>query len=141
MQECWVSKMKGKSVAHLAKVVILLAASLGALSLIMPSAGAEGRRTSSERDAPLAHITLEPSNPIIFGANLTQTLIVTGKYSDGSLRDLTRQASFTSSDPAVATIDLSGTVKAINNGQAWITAKVAPLTAPPALPLHLAHHQ
>src|SRR5262245_10443600 len=138
MQECWVSKMKGKSVAHLAKVVILLAASLGALSLIMPSAGAEGRRLTSEHDATLAHIILEPSNPIIFGANLTQTLIVTGKYSDGSLRDLTRQASFTSSDPAVATIDLSGTVRAIKNGQAWITAKVGRLSARQAVRVRLA---
>src|SRR5262245_49046139 len=138
MQECWVSKMKGKSVTHLAKVVILLAASLGALSLIMPGAGAEGRRSSSERDATLAHITLEPSNPIIFGANLTQTLIVTGKYSDGSLRDLTRQASFTSSDPAVATVDPSGMVKAIKNGQAWIIAKVGRFSARQSIRVQLA---
>src|SRR5262249_773684 len=107
-------------------------------SLMMPGTGAEGRRLTSEHDATLARVTIEPSNPIIFGANLTQTLIVTGKYSDGSLRDLTRQASFTSSDPAVAAVDPSGTVKAIKNGLAWITAKVGRLSARQAIRVQLA---
>ncbi len=122
----------------LKKIVILVAASLGALSLMMPGTGAKGRRTSSERDATLVRVVLEPSNPLIFGAQLTQTLIVTGKYTDGSLRDLTRQASFTSSDPAVATVDPSGTVKAIKNGQAWITAKVGRLSARQTIRVQLA---
>jgi len=130
--------MNGKGVAHLAKIAILLAASLGASSLMMTSTGAKGRRSSSERDATLARVMLEPSNPIIFGANLTQTLIVSGKYSDGSLRDLTRQASFKSSDPAVATVDPSGTVKAIKNGLAWITAKVGRLSVREAIRVQLA---
>src|SRR5262245_48333806 len=129
MQRQWPSRMNSKGVAHLAKIAIVLAASLGAKSLMMPGAGAEGRRPSSERNAALARLALEPSNPIIFDSRLTQTLIVTGKYTDGSLRDLTRQASFTSSDPAVATVDPSGTVKAITNGLAWITAKVGRLSA------------
>jgi hypothetical protein len=113
MQKHWVSKM-----------IILLAASPWALNLLIHDTGAQGRRLSSQNDATLVRIMLEPSNPLIFGAHLTQTLIVTGKYSDGSLRDLTRQAAFKSTDPAVATVDPSGTVKAIKNGQAWITAKV-----------------
>jgi len=130
--------MNGKGVAHLAKIAILLAASLGALSLMMTSTGAKGGRPYGERDATLVRVMLEPSNPIIFGANLTQTLIVSGKYSDGSLRDLTRQASFKSSDPAVATVDPSGTVKAIKNGLAWITAKVGRLSVREAIRIQLA---
>ena len=143
----WLSKMNGKGVGRLAKIAILLAASLGALSLVMSSSGAKGRRTSGESDASLAsdasltRVVLEPSNPIIFGANLTQTLIVTGKYTDGSLRDITRQASFTSSDPAVATVDPSGTVKSINNGVTWITAKVGRLSARQAIRVQLADHK
>jgi hypothetical protein len=125
--------MNGKSVAHLAKMTILLAASFAALNLILPDTGAKARN-----EATLARVELEPSNPIIFGANLTQTLIVTGKYSDGSLRDLTRQATFTSSDPAVATVDSKGTVKAIKNGQVWITAKVGRLSAREAIRVQLA---
>jgi hypothetical protein len=130
--------MNGKGVAHLAKIAILLAASLGALSQMMTSTGAKGGRPYGEREATLVRVMLEPSNPIIFGANLTQTLIVSGKYSDGSLRDLTRQASFKSSDPAVATVDPSGTVKAIKNGLAWITAKVGRLSVREAIRVQLA---
>jgi len=129
--------MNGKGVAHLVKIAILLAASLGALCLMMPGAGAKGRRPFSDRDATLARVMLEPSNQLIFGAKLTQTLIVTGKYTDGSLRDLTRQATFTSSDPTVATVDPSGTVKAIKNGMAWITAKVGRLSARQAVRVQL----
>ena len=124
MRRHGLSKMNGQGVARLAKMTILLAASIGALSLMMPSTQAQRQKPSSDHDATLVSVSLEPSTPTIFGANLTQTLIVTGKYSDGSLRDLTRQATFTSSDPAVATVDPSGIVKAIKNGQAWITAKV-----------------
>jgi hypothetical protein len=132
------SKMNGKGVSRLAKMAILLAASLGALSLMMPGTGAKERRPSGERDAILVRVVLEPEHPLIFGAQLTQTLIVTGKYADGSLRDLTREASFTSSDPAVATVDPSGTVKAIKNGHAWITAKVGRVSARQAIRVQLA---
>ena len=113
MQKHWVSKM-----------VILLAAFPWAMSVLIHGTGAQGRRLSSQNDATLVRIMFEPSNPLIFSVHFTQTLIVTGTYSDGSLRDLTRQAAFESTDPAVATVDPSGTVKAIKNGQAFITAKV-----------------
>src|SRR5262245_26624732 len=133
----WVSKTNRKGVAHLAKMVILVAAFLSALSL-MPGIGAKERSPSSKHEASLVRIVLEPSNPLMFGANLTQTLIVTGKYTDGSLRDLTRQASFTSSDPAIVTVDPSGTVRAIKNGMASITAKVGRLSAHQTIRVQLA---
>src|SRR5262245_10536533 len=115
----WVSKTNVKGIV--AKMVILVAVSIAALSQLMPVTGAKMRSSSSEREASLMRIMLEPSKPLIFGAHLVQTLIVTGKYSDGSLRDLTRQATFRSSNPAVATVDSNGTVKAIKNGMGWIT--------------------
>src|SRR5262249_30242540 len=99
------------------------------------------QRPSSQHGATLVSVVFEPSNPLIFGAHLTQTLIVTGKYTDGSLRDLTRQASFASSDPAVATVDASATVKAIKNGQAWITAKVGRFGARQSIRVQLAEQK
>jgi hypothetical protein len=127
MQKHWVSKM-----------VILLAASLWALNLLVPGTEAKEQHLSGKRDAKLTQIYIEPLNPSIFGAGLTQTLIVTGKYADGSLQDLTRQASFTSSDPAVATVDASGMVKAIKNGQTWITANVGRSSARQAISVQFA---
>lgn len=138
MQQHWVGKMTGKGVNHLIKMVTLLAASLWALSLMIPGTGAEGRSPSGKHDATLMHIYIEPLTPLIFGANPTRTLIVTGKYADGSLRDLTRQASFTSSDQAVATVDPGGRVKAIKNGLTWITAKVGRLSTRQAVRVRLA---
>jgi Protein of unknown function (DUF1553)/Protein of unknown function (DUF1549)/Bacterial Ig-like domain (group 2) len=138
MLQHWASKMNVKVASRLAKMVILLAASLGALSLMMPGTGAKERISSGERDATLVSITLEPEHPLILGAQLTQTLIVTGKYTDGSLRDLTRHASFASSDSAVATVDPSGMVKAIKNGRAWITAKVGRVRARRAIRVQFA---
>ncbi len=133
-----VSKLNGKGVSHLVKMVILLTASIGAFSLIIPVTGAKGQRSSSGSGATLVRLSLEPEQALIFGAQLTQTLIVTGKYADGSLRDLTREASFTSSDPAVATVDASGTVKAIKNGLVWIIAKVGRLSARQSIRVKLA---
>lgn len=127
MQKHWVIKM-----------AVILAASLWALSTMIPGTGAEERNSTG---ANLMQIYIEPLNTSIFGANLTQTLIVTGKYADGSLRDLTRQASFTSSDPAVATVDASGVAKAIQNGQTWITAKVGRLSARQSISVQHAERQ
>lgn len=125
----------------LSKLVILLAASLWALSLIVPGTRAKERSPSGKQDANLMHIYIEPPAASIYGANLTQTLIITGKYRDGSLRDLTRQASFTSSEPTVATVDAKGTVKAIKNGLTWITAKVGRLSSRKEIRVQLADRQ
>jgi uncharacterized protein DUF1549/uncharacterized protein DUF1553/Big-like domain-containing protein len=136
------SKLNVRGLSYPAKIVILLAAVLAALSLIKPGlTGAEEAKAAGERDATLLRIALEPDRPAIFGAQLTQTMIVTGKYSDGSLRDLTRQASFTSSDTAVATVDTSGMVKAIKNGQSWVTAKVGRLSARQPISVQLAERK
>ena len=42
------------------------------------------------------------------GPRATRQLIVTGTYADGSVRDLTRALSWTSLDPAVATVSAAG---------------------------------
>jgi uncharacterized protein DUF1549/uncharacterized protein DUF1553/Big-like domain-containing protein len=136
------SKLNVRGLSYLAKIMILLAAVLAALSLIKPGlTGAEEAEVAGGRKATLLRIALEPDHPAIFGAQLTQTLLVTGKYSDGSLRDLTRQASFTSSDQAVATVDTSGKVKAIKNGQSWVTAKVGRLSARQLIRVQLAEQK
>ncbi len=55
-----------------------------------------------------------------------------GLYSDGSEKDLTKRAQWSSSNPAVATVDNvedPGTVVGIGTGSATITAVVPPFTA------------
>jgi trimeric autotransporter adhesin len=52
-----------------------------------------------------------------------------GAYSDGSTEDLTTKVSWSSSDPAIATIDESGLAKAMDLGQSTITASYQGVTS------------
>ncbi|UBO73676.1 beta strand repeat-containing protein [Aeromonas rivuli] len=60
--------------------------------------------------------------PLTLAAGLTGQLAVTGSYSDGSSVDVTADVSWTSSDPSVATVGLTGLVTALLPGTATITA-------------------
>ena len=68
-------------------------------------------------------IALEPLKFDLQGKRSRQQLLVTGRYSDENLRDLTPAAQFTSSNPAIVVID--GTVALpVANGEATITAAI-----------------
>ncbi|UUZ79805.1 Ig-like domain-containing protein [Paenibacillus sp. P26] len=54
--------------------------------------------------------------------NDTHNTVLQVVYPDGSSKNLTNQASYTSSNPAVATVDAAGAVKGISTGTATITA-------------------
>ncbi|PYV43792.1 MAG: hypothetical protein DMG09_00130 [Acidobacteria bacterium] len=56
------------------------------------------------------------------GSRATQQFLVQAKFPDGHEEDLTRGASYTSSDPKVVTVDASGVVHAVADGEAVITA-------------------
>jgi Protein of unknown function (DUF1553)/Protein of unknown function (DUF1549)/Bacterial Ig-like domain (group 2) len=49
------------------------------------------------------------------------SLKVTAQFSDGSARDVTRLAKFTSTDETIATVDQSGRVKVIGHGEGAVT--------------------
>ena len=56
-------------------------------------------------------------------------LRVTARYDDGTSRDVTRWARFTSADEAIATVDPAGTVSVIGHGEgavtAWFSSQIA----------------
>ncbi|WP_236611696.1 Ig-like domain-containing protein, partial [Aeromonas molluscorum] len=52
---------------------------------------------------------------------MTAQLAATGSYSDGTTVDVTASVSWVSSDPAVATVSLTGLVTAVGAGTATIT--------------------
>ncbi len=64
--------------------------------------------------------------PLIAG--LTGQLTAMGSYSDGSTKDLTKSATWSSSNPAVATIAGNGLAKAMAPGSCVVTAAQASLT-------------
>jgi hypothetical protein len=70
----------------------------------------------------LSSIALTPANPSL-PAGSTQQLKATGTFTDGSTSDVTNSVQWSSSTPAVATVDAtSGLVSAVAPGQATITA-------------------
>ena len=96
------------------------------------AAGAPGLKSD---EPTLANIAVSPEeNTAKPGDALT--LKVTAKYNDGSERDVTRWAKFTSADETVATVTQEGKVTILGAGQGAVTAwfsslvVVARVTAP-----------
>ena len=57
------------------------------------------------------------------GVDARRQLVVTGTYSDGDERDLSRQVQYASSPAGIVTIDKTGWVSPLKDGKAEITAK------------------
>jgi uncharacterized protein YjdB len=77
--------------------------------------------------ATLLSITLTPTTPTtVTGATLQFT--VTGNYSDGTIKDVTSSAAWTSSNTSVATINASGLATPVAAGSTTVTAVVGNLS-------------
>jgi hypothetical protein len=74
--------------------------------------------------ATLTNIAVTPANPTILAGG-AQPFTATGTYSDGSTQNITRQATWNSSSPAVATINTSGLATAAAAGSTTISATLA----------------
>ncbi|MBL8793508.1 MAG: DUF1553 domain-containing protein [Planctomycetia bacterium] len=70
--------------------------------------------------AKLAELTAEPAAVTLRHAEDRQRLLVTGKLTDGVLRDLSRAAKYASSDPQVVRVSDDGVVAPVAAGQAVI---------------------
>jgi adhesin HecA-like repeat protein len=79
----------------------------------------------SEHDRnDLTAIAITPANPSI-AMGLDKQFIATGTYADGTSSDITNSATWSSADPAVATINASGLATGIDTGSTVITASVS----------------
>lgn len=85
-----------------------------------------GETPSSMADAPYAVL---PTTATLKSSHASQQLLVERVADDQYVGDRTYQATFTSSDPAVATVDAKGLVHPVSNGQATITATIDGATA------------
>jgi hypothetical protein len=73
----------------------------------------------------LQSISVYPANLTVSEVMATQTLELTGTYSDGVQRDITLGGAgtgYSTSAPSVAVVDQNGNVSAVGNGSAQITA-------------------
>ena len=76
---------------------------------------------SSAALAPIKNVVLEPAQATLDGSYAFQTLAAVGQATDGSQRDLTEGATFSSSNPGVVRIDKDGVAYPVSDGSAEIT--------------------
>lgn len=77
---------------------------------------AEGCRYTEA--APIEHIEIYPTKPLLQRASDQQQLIVLAYYTDGVVRDVTREAVFETSNFEVATVDKGGLIRGVRRGEA-----------------------
>ncbi|MCL6583720.1 MAG: S8 family serine peptidase [bacterium] len=81
--------------------------------------------------ASLRLIMVKPEVALI-GKGKTQAFVATGLYTDGSTREITASVVWSSSDPAVATIDSRGVASGLSEGVVQIRATLGEISSPPA---------
>ena len=65
--------------------------------------------------ATLEVVVVSPQNPVIADTATVQAFTATGHYSDGSTKDLTSSATWTSTNTGVATVNSSGSATSVLN--------------------------
>lgn len=93
-------------------------------------AGLHAVATVRVSDAALTSITLEP-DPVVVPAGATIGVTATGRYDDGTERDVTAQAAWATDDPALARVGNgpdAGRVRGITPGDTAVIATVGELS-------------
>ncbi len=100
--------------------IILLAACSG-----LPSSSGNDGGGGNPPDPPagvtLQSVTVSPATATV-DVGSTQQFTASGNYSDGSTKDLTQTAAWTSSNQNIATVDAKGVMTAVAAGSSTITA-------------------
>ncbi|MFO0927899.1 MAG: DUF1553 domain-containing protein [Gemmataceae bacterium] len=84
---------------------------------------AEGLQDDPAKRADVVGIELLPGSRVQMAPARFQQLAVMAKFSDGSVRDVTRLTVFSSSDPSVADVNLNGLVEFKGSGEVAILAR------------------
>ncbi|MEO1615764.1 MAG: DUF1549 and DUF1553 domain-containing protein [Planctomycetota bacterium] len=84
-----------------------------------------GAKLDSEKTPPptVDSVALYPPQAVIEGEGTKQRFVAVATYSDGSTRDITRLAAFTSNNSGTAAIDNAGVVTAGRRGEAFVMAR------------------
>ncbi|SMP54426.1 Protein of unknown function [Neorhodopirellula lusitana] len=71
----------------------------------------------------VANVAIYPSQAVLEGEAASQRMVAVATYSDGTTRDLSRLASFSTNNASVASIDQDGVVVAGSRGEAFVMAR------------------
>ncbi len=83
---------------------------------------------ADEATPPPQGLELQPAEVTLHGPRARQQLIVTGRWSETDLRDVTPQVQWSSADPSIATV-AEGVVHPVANGETTVSASLGNLTA------------
>lgn len=72
-----------------------------------------------------AEIAFESPSVELQGPRAFQQLLVTGRYADGEVRDLTRSVEYSVAEAGVAGVDAKGVVRPTGDGETQVVARVA----------------
>lgn len=95
----------------------------GQATVTATSGAVQGSAVLTVTAAALVSLTVGPPEATIADGT-AQAFTATGAYTDGTARDLTSQASWTSSDAAVAAFEAAGLARGVDPGEATVTATV-----------------
>ena len=90
-------------------------------SLTINGSTVSGYTTLTITDASLQSLTVSPTAATILVGG-TQTFTLTGRYSDGTTKNLSDSATWTSSDSAIAAVNPAGVATGIQGGACVISA-------------------
>ncbi len=103
---------------------IALFSALLCSGLLLNCGGGSAAQGGGGGGPKLTEITIAPPNPIVT-KGMTQQLTASGTYDDGSTRNLGAQVTWQSNQSSVAAINTQGTVTAMGQGVAQVSATSA----------------
>ena len=118
-QVLWSSSNSG--VATINNFGLAGANSVGTTTITAAQNAISGSTVLTVTPPALAAITVSPSNPSVL-AGSTQQFTATGRFSDGTMQDLTSQVTWSSSNTGAATIGASGLATGVAAGVSTISA-------------------
>jgi trimeric autotransporter adhesin len=104
-------------------VVTSIATGTAIIQATDPISGIVGTTTLIVTSVPLAGTLLNPINPVVAAIGAALQFTLTGTYADGTTRDWTSSAIWSSSNTAVATIDVNGLATPVAAGTTVIAAE------------------
>jgi hypothetical protein len=83
----------------------------------------EGVPYGDPKPAKVERLEVAPADILMSEPGLAQQLIVTAHYADGTTRDVTREASFTSNTPTVAEVSQEGLLTSLRKGESALLVR------------------
>ncbi len=78
---------------------------------------------ADKKPPKVSSVAIYPQQAVLEGANAKQRFVAVATYADGSTRDVTELAAFSTNNPTTATIDAAGNVTAGARGEAYVMAR------------------